>query len=175
MRRGMIFCLALLGYLIAGPAFSEEADGVIGQWLTDDGGARIEIFKENGTYCGKIVWLKEPVYPKEDKEAGKPIRDRNNPDPAKRDQPYVGIYLLRDFAYKGENTWTNGTIYNPENGKTYSAKLRLESKDKLKVRGFIGISLIGGSTFWSRCEEPATPPAAEAKPKPAGKDAAAAK
>ena len=139
MRIFLLATAMAIACINAVPAFAEDPDGIAGTWLTDDGGAHVKIFQENGTYCGKIVWLKDPLYESDDKEAGKPLRDRNNPDPTKRNQPYLGLYLLRDFAYKGENLWADGTIYNPENGKIYDAKLRLDGKDTLKVRGFIGI------------------------------------
>lgn len=148
-------CLLFLACGAIGAAWADEADGIAGQWLTEDSDARFEIYKEGGKYCGKIVWLQEPVYPQDDAEAGRPTHDRKNPDPAKRDQPIVGLQLLKDFEYKGDNAWAGGTIYNPENGKLYRARLRLDGKDKLKVRGFIGISLIGETTVWTRYEQPA--------------------
>ena len=144
MRRGMIFCLALLGYLIAGPAFSEEADGVVGQWLTDDGGARIEIFKENGTYCGKIVWLKEPV------KNGKEVVDDKNPDPSLHSRTVLGMTILWGFSYDGENVWKGGKVYDPENGSTYSGKIALTDSGELKLRGYVLIPLLGRTEIWTR-------------------------
>jgi uncharacterized protein (DUF2147 family) len=55
-----------------------------------------------------------------------------------------------DFVYDGEGVWEDGDIYDPKSGKTYSCYMKLQSMDKLKVRGYIGISLIGRTTYWTR-------------------------
>jgi uncharacterized protein (DUF2147 family) len=144
---------------------ADDADAIVDQWVTEKGEARFEIFKANGKYNGKIVWLKEPTYPAGDEEAGKPVRDRKNPDTSKRDRPIVGLQLLNDFTYAGRNTYTNGTIYNADDGKTYKARLTLKSPDKLHVRGYVGISLLGGTTVWTRYEKPKESSTEKAEPK----------
>lgn len=130
----------------------EEADAVVGRWLTEEKDARIEIFRQDGQYAGKVVWVAEPTYAAGDPEAGKPVHDRKNPDASKRDRPMIGLVLLCGFDYEGHNSWTHGTIYNPENGKTYRANLSLAKDGSLKVRGYVGISLLGETTVWTRCE-----------------------
>ena len=52
--------------------------------------------------------------------------------------------------YDGDGLWKKGTIYDPDNGKTYKCKLRLVSDDVLNVRGYIGVSLIGRTSQWTR-------------------------
>jgi len=98
------------------------------------------------------VWLKEPFYPTGDAQgmAGKPKVDRNNPDVALRSRPLIGLPLVSGFHFAGADEWTGGTIYDPENGKTYSCKITLMSNGSLKVRGYIGISLFGRTTAWTR-------------------------
>ncbi len=76
--------------------------------------------------------------------------DHNNPDPKLRKIPLIGLPILLDFVFTGDNSWKNGKIYNSETGKTYSGKLTLVAPNQLNVRGFIGISLIGGTTTWMR-------------------------
>jgi len=132
-----------------------EGDAVLGQWWTEKKDARIEVFKADNKYAGKIVWVKDPVYPNGDPEAGKPLHDRHNPDVAARDQAILGLKMLRDFEYTGSNSWTRGTIYNPENGKTYKARLSLNKDGSLNVRGYVGVSLLGETTVWTRYEESA--------------------
>jgi len=153
MRLTLLVALVLMGRVVYGGA--EEGDAIVGQWLTSEKDARIEIFRTDGKYDGKIVWLKDPTYPKEDLEAGKPVHDRKNPDITKRDQPILGSTLLSNFEYVGDNHWKNGTIYNAENGKTYKAHLSLAKDGSLKVRGYWGISLLGETTIWTRFDDPA--------------------
>jgi uncharacterized protein (DUF2147 family) len=57
---------------------------------------------------------------------------------------------LSGFKFAGDNLWEDGTIYDPENGKTYRCKITLESPNRLNVRGFVGISLFGRTTVWTR-------------------------
>ncbi len=131
-------------------ALAEDGDGILGQWFSKKGDARFEFTKHDGKYYGHISWEKESVYDKKDKEAGRQTHDRENPDPALRSRPMLGLELLKDFQYVAENRYENGTIYNPEDGRTYKAKLTLADPEHLRVRGFIGISLFGGTTVWTR-------------------------
>ena len=57
------------------------------------------------------------------------------------------------ILHDGDNVWKGGTIYDPEEGKTYRCKMTLTDVDILRVRGFIGISLLGRTTVWKRVVE----------------------
>ncbi len=142
-----------LAFLVmgAGTAWAQNPDAIVGKWLDGKGKAHIEIYKENGKYFGKIVWLKEPTYPADDKKgmAGKDKVDRENPDPARRTKPILGLQILRDFVYE-DGIWQSGRIYDPENGKDYKCKMTLKSADALDVRGYIGFSFIGRTENWTR-------------------------
>ena len=67
---------------------------------------------------------------------------------SKQGNPIIGLNLVNGFVYQGKNKWGDGTIYDPDNGKTYSCKMTLMEDNTLKVRGFIGISLIGRTQVW---------------------------
>ena len=72
------------------------------------------------------------------------------------DGPLVlGVTVLTGLDYAGDGEWSNGEIYSPDNGKTYSAKATLDGDDRLDVRGYIGISLIGRSQSWQRVSDDA--------------------
>ena len=81
---------------------------------------------------------------------GKPLLDRENPEKKLRDRPQLGLRIMEGYTFRGENFWDDGMIYNTENGKTYRSSLTLLAPDRLRLRGFIGIPLIGGSTVWKR-------------------------
>jgi uncharacterized protein (DUF2147 family) len=152
MSRVAVWACVGLAWCVAHPAAraDDADDAVLGQWVEQKGEARFEFTKVDGKYYGKIVWLKEPTYPKDDEEAGKPVHDRYNPDPSKRDKPLVGLELFKAFEYTADNTWANGSIYNPNNGKTYQGMMWMTGKDELNMRGFIGIPLLGGTRTWTR-------------------------
>ena len=154
MRSASIIAVALAVLAAAPVARAEDAAAVTGTWVTPEGRSRIAITESDGKYCGKIVWLKEYNYSEDEEDAGQPRRDKNNPDPAKRDRPIFGLPLLNGFEYAGDGVWRNGTIYNPENGKTYKCKLTLTGKNTLHARGYVGISILGRTSVWKRYREP---------------------
>jgi uncharacterized protein (DUF2147 family) len=156
-----IRCLGALFLAVAFSALAgtEGPDAVLGSWITKDGKSRVEIVKDGDVYEGRIVWLKEPVYPADDNKgmAGQTKVDRENPDPVLRTRPIIGLPLIQGFRYDGDEVWADGTIYNPENGKLYKCKLTLQMDGSLKVRGYIGIPLLGETQIWTR--PPADTPA----------------
>jgi len=152
--------LAVL-FLAVIPVAADDGDAILGLWATDpEGGggeAHVEVTKQAGTYSGKIIWLADPVYGPGDPAGpeGQPKTDTNNPDSECHDDPVVGLLLLKDFVYKGKGVWHKGTVYDPDNGKTYKCKISFGDNERtLKVRGFIGFSMIGRTTYWTRVEDP---------------------
>lgn len=146
----VLFLTFLTAYVHA-----SESDAIIGKWVTEGGKSNVEIYKNGDTYSGKIIWLKEPLYGEDEGDdwKGKPKIDRNNPDELKRGEPIEGLNILSGFEYKGDNLWKGGDIYDPENGSTYSCKMTLSEDGKtLEVRGYIGLSLFGRTTVWTRAE-----------------------
>lgn len=147
----IILLLAVMVIILKTSAFAGR-DDIIATWNTQEKDAKIEIFRCGEKYCGKIVWLEEPNYP-EGSKSGTPGTlklDYNNPDQFLRQRSLVGLQIMYDFVYNGDNTWTAGKMYDPDNGKTYSGKITLVSKNQLNLRGFIGISLIGRTTTWTK-------------------------
>ncbi len=138
--------------LASGVSLAAGGDDILGTWNNQEKDARIEIFKCGEKYCGKIVSLNEPNYPPDSKEGtpGTPKLDHHNPDPALRSRPIIGLQIVNDFIYAGDNLWKGGTVYDPKKGKIYSGKMTLVSPNQLNLRGFIGISLIGRTAIWTR-------------------------
>jgi uncharacterized protein (DUF2147 family) len=149
-----LFCILAMAMalLFSSVVQAQNQDAIVGRWWNQEKEAQIEIYPCDGKYCGKIIWLKEPNYPANDPKGmgGQPRVDRENPDPAKRGQPILGLNLVGSFTYVEENLWEGGFIYDPREGKTYKCKMTLETPDNLKVRGFIGIALIGKTNNWTR-------------------------
>ncbi|WP_262694824.1 DUF2147 domain-containing protein [Kordiimonas aquimaris] len=82
----------------------------------------------------------------------KPAIDTKNPDPALKERSLKGVVFLWGFKYDArKNRWKNGKVYDPNNGKTYDAKMELEENGNiLKMRGYIGISLLGRTAKFER-------------------------
>jgi uncharacterized protein (DUF2147 family) len=131
-----------------------QGDQIMGTWNTAEDKAQVEVFKQKDKYFGKIVNLKEPDWPANDEKgmAGQPKNDRNNPSPRLRNRKIIGLCMMNDFVYAGKNRWVGGTIYDPESGKTYKGKMSLTATNRLEMRGFVGISLLGHTTVWTRVE-----------------------
>lgn len=145
MRKKLWALIAILPLLSFTDSFAQEP--IVGTWYNEEGTAKVRIYQaKNDKYYGKIVWLKEPV------RNGKPRVDENNPDRSKRDEPLIDLLILKGFEKDGTHEYDEGTIYDPKNGKTYSCIIT-EKGDKLDVRGYVGISLIGRTTTWTRAED----------------------
>lgn len=146
MMRYLLVAVLLLGGT-SSPVLALDKDAIIGKWYTAEQEALVSIYSCGDHYCGRIIGLKEP------KNAdGTEKIDVNNPDQSRRHEPIIGLQLVKDFAFDGQKRWVGGKIYDPENGKTYSCKMALEGEQRLKVRGYIGISLLGRTEIWTRVE-----------------------
>jgi len=128
------------------------ADGTtaVGLWQAVDNktgkpNSHIRVWEENGKLFGKIEKLfKEPAQD----QNPKCVKCEGD----KKDKPILGMTILWDMKKKGER-WEDGRIMDPDEGKTYGCKLELaEGGKKLKVRGFMGFSMIGRTEYWQRVE-----------------------
>lgn len=136
--------LVLLALTAFAPA--NNPDAVVGTWLNGTKKGHVQIYKQGGTYFGKLIWLSEP----NDPDTGKPKTDFRNTDAAKRARPLMNLPLMYNFKYEGDNVWSDGKIYNPEDGKEYNCKMTLKDANTLDVRGYVGISLLGKTQTWTR-------------------------
>lgn len=141
MKKHLLFIVVLL--LLSTCAWAQKLSP-IGIWTNEEGKARFEIYKCGDKLCGKLVTLTEPL------RNGKPKVDENNPERKLQNRPLLGLEFMKGFEYVGSNKWDDGTIYDPESGKTYSCYMKMISKDKMEVKGYIGISLIGRTQTWAR-------------------------
>jgi uncharacterized protein (DUF2147 family) len=139
----VLLCAALL--LVGQRLPASDSSSPTGLWKNQD--ASFQIYEENGKLHAKIVSLREPLAPD---GSGRQKEDIHNPDPSKRSRPIVGLVFMTGFTPAGSGKWENGTIYDPKTGNTYSCNMELEGADTLKVRGYIGISLIGRTQIWKR-------------------------
>ncbi len=123
------------------------AGSPVGLWYAEGGAAEVQIVPCSDALCGKVVWLHSPLG-----EDGCELRDDNNPDLNARNRNVIGLEVMRGLKPADDegNVWTGGTIYDPTSGRTYSCNLRMESDDRLFLRGYFGIQLLGRTTTWTR-------------------------
>jgi uncharacterized protein (DUF2147 family) len=149
MKNFFLNIILVVWFLSPSLIFAVEGDEILGEWVTEYGDSRVEIFKKDNQYFGKIVALTEPNYlPGEVKGMdGKPRLDLNNPKKSLRSNSLIGLELMKNFQFD-EDEWIGGSIYDPEDGTSYKCKISLTEDGELHVRGYIGISLFGRTTVW---------------------------
>jgi uncharacterized protein (DUF2147 family) len=148
MKKSRILLMLLATVLFALPSVAQKAsaEDVVGTWLNEDEDAHIQVTQLEGKFFGKVIWIKEPIDP----ETGKAKLDVLNPDESLRSRPRLGLEILTNFEFDGDDRWEDGKIYDPKSGKTYSCYMKFINEDKLKIRGFVGVTLLGKTTYWTR-------------------------
>lgn len=147
LRHLLELAVLVFAYVASAPAqqqLTPKLQNAIGQWqvINADGtkGGHVETYLENGKLLGRVT-------------AARPGRDPNSLcekcSGALKNQRIMGMVVLRDFHPEGDD-WVGGTLVDPENGRVYKGKIWAIGKDKLGMRGYVGISLIGRSATWER-------------------------
>lgn len=125
--------------------FCLQGQTVVGKWKTIDdqsGQAKsiVEIYEKSGKIYGKVIEIFDHAHKKdlcndcEGEDANKPI---------------IGLTIIKGLSKDG-NEYNSGEIMDPKNGRHYRCTIVLQSKDKLKVRGYIGFALLGRTQYWYR-------------------------
>ena len=125
--------------------FHAQNQSVIGKWKTIDdetGKAKsiVEIYEKSGKIYGKVIEILEVENKK---------RVCINCSGDDKNKPILGMIVIKGLSKDG-NKYGSGKILDPKNGKLYKCFITLEGNGKLKVRGYIGISLFGRTQYWYR-------------------------
>jgi uncharacterized protein (DUF2147 family) len=134
-------------------------DVLIGEWWTENNEGRIRFSKDkDGTYRGTTTCCVPAKITEEH-----PARDLHNPNPKLRGRSTVGIVLIWKLTYE-DGEYNDGYVYNPRDGDTYRFEAKIVDRNTLKIRGYMGIPLLGQSQIWKRARvEPRAQPAERAK------------
>lgn len=137
--------LMILACLVG--SFSISAQTAVGTWKTiDDEDGKVKshviITEVDGELVGSVSKLIDP-------EREICISCKGD----KKDQPIVGMEILWGLTADGDGAWAGGKILDPKSGKTYKCRMEIQKDDELKVRGFIGFSLLGRTQTWYRVSE----------------------
>jgi len=128
------FALAALAFAaLAVPALAQDATGT---WLTASGETRVRIAPCGGNVCGTVVWTKNAAQ-----------KDENNPNAALKNRSVVGINMIT-MKPDGNRKWS-GSLYNPQDGKTYSGSLTLNDANSLSLSGCVA-GIFCRSQTWTR-------------------------
>ena len=126
--------ITLLMLLFFAVSLQAQQATIFGQWKTIDdetGKAMsiIEIYKKDGKVFGKIIDILNPA------DRGKTCIYCKGED---YDKPLIGLDIIKNLE-KDDDEYEGGTIFDPEKGKEYKAKLWIDEDDKniLNVRGYI--------------------------------------
>ena len=131
-------------FFLISMSITVSAQNIVGQWETYDDKtnekkALIEISKTNDVYSAKII----------DKFVGDKDSVCEKCEGEKKNHPMIGLVIIEDIKKDGDE-YSDGTILDPESGDVYSCYLKLVNANKLKVRGFLGVSLFGRTQYWIR-------------------------
>lgn len=134
--------LLLISYVMLNSIQPLSVEGV---WITQDdesGQKKSEVllYQENGKLYGKILKLLLPA------DKGKLCKECKGDD---QNKPIEGLIIVNDLIFEDES-WEDGTILDPKSGKVYDCYLTLEDENNLKVRGFLGFSILGRTQKWTR-------------------------
>jgi uncharacterized protein (DUF2147 family) len=144
--RAISLALIALSFVATARAqeLSPKLQNAVGLWqvLSSDGkpSGKVETYLQDGKLFGRVIEVRPGRTPKDicDKCSGE-----------YKNKPIVGMVIMRNF-HPGGDDWVDGTVIDPENGKEYKGKIWAASKDNLRMRGYVGISLLGRTESWVR-------------------------
>ena len=152
MKKSAIYFSALFCFsLFISQSALAQKDQLEKTWYNEKKTSKIQIYMaKDGSYCGKVVWLDQPI----DKDTGKPKADKENPDEKLRSTPVMNLVIMKGFK-KGKddpNEYTDGSIYDPKNGKTYCGKINFKGTT-LELHGFLcSLHFLGRTETWTLAE-----------------------
>lgn len=122
-----------------------QTPSVEGTWVNIDDETGVEkseiiLYVEDGKLYGRIERLLLP------EDQGKLCTNCKGKE---KNQPIEGLIIVKGLEQDGDS-WTDGDIMDPANGKLYDCTIRLEDSNTLNVRGFLGFSFLGRTQIWQR-------------------------
>ena len=122
-------------FLLAGAAHAQSQDPS-GTYLSESGDTRVRIARCGSAYCGTIVAVQGDA------------KDVNNPDAGLKGRNLVGVQMISNIQPAGEGSYT-GSLYNPQDGKVYTGKMRLKGANALELSGCV-MGVFCKSQTWSK-------------------------
>lgn len=128
-------------------SYTTNSQSIFGKWHsfndeTQEVESVIEVYEKDGKAFAKIIEIKNP-------ERKTAVCDQCKG--SNKNKPILGMEILSGLK-KNDDEWSGGKILDPKNGKEYKCYIKLVEDNKLKIRGYIGFSLLGRTAFWQRAK-----------------------
>lgn len=146
---GIILAAISLSALTLSDAQAQARADITGRWATQGFGSIVEFRQCAGaeaTLCGRIIWLWERNDPR-----GRPRMDNHNPDRSLRTRSLIGVEIVRGLRETAPGVWSEGALYNPDDGRTYTGTVRMRD-GALELRG-CALNLFCQTQTWRRPDD----------------------
>jgi len=145
MKRTMLLVTMIL---LCSVSLALAGGSPVGKWKTIDDKTKkeksiVEVYEVGGKVYGRILQLLQ----EKDGGVSKLCTKCTGSD---LNKPMIGLVIVKGLKADGDE-YTGGTIMDPNDGKVYKCKMEvIEGGSQMKVRGFIGFSLIGRTQVWHK-------------------------
>ncbi len=147
MKKYLFLFIAILFTVSRAQAQTEQksaADSIMRIWETEEKDGRIQMLKNADTFYAQMLWGKQLL----EADGVTYKKDIHNPDPALRSRELKNYTLITGLVYK-DGKWTNGKIYNFNDGNSYDVNIELKSDGLMHMRVFKGVPILGRTLKWS--------------------------
>jgi lathosterol oxidase len=134
---------------IVGDARAQTASSIAGNWATRGFGSIVQFrpcVAAAETMCGAIIWLWEP-----NDAQGRPRLDTHNPERGLRTRSLIGVEIVRNLRQTAPGVWSEGALYNPDDGRSYTGTIRLRNC-ALELRG-CALNVFCQTQIWRRPDD----------------------
>jgi uncharacterized protein (DUF2147 family) len=107
---------------------------------------KIEVFEKDGLFYGKMIWFSVEAKNKTMED----FRDVNNPNKSLKNRQWKDMVVLHGLKYNQDGYWSEGKIYDPNSGRTYSSLIKTTGSESIIVRGFLGFEILGKSLEFTK-------------------------
>jgi uncharacterized protein (DUF2147 family) len=132
--------------LFISPTPTPKASYIVGQWISKNKDLKIEVFERNGLYFGKMVWFS--VYDKN--KSMNDFKDTSNPNKSLKGRNWKDMIVLQNLKYNADGYWSDGDVYDPNSGRTYSSLIKVTGSESIIVRGYVGFEILGKSIEFTK-------------------------
>jgi uncharacterized protein (DUF2147 family) len=153
----LLLVVSVFAVFISQPGFAAtetNADDIVGDWMVNTGDAVVRFYKADGEYRGKVIWAGRESTDWWLEEAPMEIPWENRREAkAYKHAASLGVDILVGLTFDEADTWVEGRVFNVLNGKIYKCQITLPEPEVLKLRGFIGLPVFGGSVEWHKLSD----------------------